>query len=74
MQEENMPFHHAALPKMSFPKFNGANPRIWIDKCSYYFTIFNVPECMWPTATSLHMEGNAAKWLQVHKMKGGLGD
>jgi hypothetical protein len=73
-QEEDGPFYHATLPKMSFPKFNGANPCIWINKCCNYFTIFNILECMWPTAASLHMEDNTAKWLQVYKMKRGLGD
>jgi hypothetical protein len=60
--------HHNALPKLSLPKFNGDNPRIWIDKCVDYFRIFNIPECMWTTAASLHMEDNATKWLQMHKI------
>jgi hypothetical protein len=29
---------------------------------------------MWTTAASLHMEENAAKWLQVCKMQHGLTD
>jgi hypothetical protein len=69
-----MSFHHGVLPKMSFPKFNGENLRIWIDKCGDYFRIFNIPECMWTMATSLHMEENVDKWLQVYKMKRGLRD
>jgi hypothetical protein len=28
---------------------------------------------MWTTAASMHMDGQAAKWLQVHKLKYGLG-
>jgi hypothetical protein len=66
--------HRGALPKLSFLKFSGENLKIWINKCGDYFCIFNVPECMWTTATSLHMEENMAKWLQVYKMKRGLGD
>ena len=31
-----------ALPKMSFPRFTGANPTIWKDKCLDYFRIFNI--------------------------------
>jgi lysine/ornithine N-monooxygenase len=31
------------------------------------------PEHMWATAASLHMEGNAEKWLHMHKQKHGLG-
>jgi hypothetical protein len=41
--------------------------------CADYFHIFNIPECMWTTAASLHMEDNTAKWLQVYKLKNGLG-
>jgi hypothetical protein len=70
--DEDVPLHRAALPKMSFPKFTGEHPRIWIDKCADYFCIFNIPECMWTTAASLHMEANAAEWLQMYKLKHGL--
>jgi hypothetical protein len=59
---------------LSFPKFDGENPRIWIDTCLDYFKIFNILECLWTTATSMHMEENAAKWLQVYKLKKGLDD
>jgi hypothetical protein len=38
--------HHLALPKLSFPKFSGENPRIWVGKCGDYFRIFNIPESM----------------------------
>jgi hypothetical protein len=61
--EDEVPFHHFALPKQSFLKLTGDNPRIWIDKCVDHFTIFHIPECMWTTTTSLHMEDNAAKCL-----------
>jgi hypothetical protein len=71
-KEEEGPLHHAALPKLSFPKFNGENPRIWIDKCGDYFHIFNIPESMWTTTTSLHLEENAVKWWQVFRLKHGL--
>jgi hypothetical protein len=53
----------APLPKLSFPKFSGNNPRIWIDKYLDYFQNFNIPESMWTTVASLHMEDNIAKWL-----------
>jgi hypothetical protein len=74
MQEEDTPLHRGVLPKLSFSKFSGDNKKIWIDKCGDYFRIFNVPECMWTTTASLHMEENAARWLQVYKMKKGVGD
>ena len=58
---------------MNFPRFNGKNPRIWKDKCQDYFRLMNIPESMWATAASLHMDDNAEKWLQVYKLKHGLG-
>jgi len=60
-------------PKMNFPRFNGKNPRIWKDKCQDYFQLMNIPESMWATAASLHMDDNTKKWLQVYKLKHGLG-
>jgi hypothetical protein len=72
--EEDIQYNRHTLPKLSFPKFDGENPRIWIDTCLDYFKIFNIPECLWTTATSMHMEENAAKWLQVYKLKKGLDD
>jgi hypothetical protein len=69
LPEEEVPLHRSALPKLSFPKFSGTNPKIWIDKCIDYFKIFNILDHMWTTVTSLHMEDNATKWLQVYKMK-----
>lgn len=62
------------LPKLSFPKFRGENPTIWLDKCEDYFEIYKVNRHMWVMAASLHMEGNAAKWWQVYKAKKGLGN
>jgi hypothetical protein len=39
-----------------------------------YFTVYQVPEWIWASTASMHMEGNVSKWLQVYKMKHGLGD
>jgi hypothetical protein len=72
MDEETL-LHRSALPKLSFPKSYGENHRIWFDKCADYFHIFNIPETMWTTTASLHMEDNIAKWLQVHKIKHDIG-
>ena len=58
---------------MNFPRFNGKNPQIWKDKCQDYFQLMNIPESMWATAASLHMDDNAENWLQVYKLKNGLG-
>ncbi|GJM99857.1 hypothetical protein PR202_ga16995 [Eleusine coracana subsp. coracana] len=72
--EDQVQPHRATLPKLSFPKFYGENPRIWVDKYCDYFRIFNIPSYMWTSAASLHMEDNVAKWLQTYKLKHGLGD
>jgi hypothetical protein len=63
----------SALPKLSFLKFSGEHPRIWLDKCFDYFRIINIPDCLWTTVASLHMEDVAGKWLLVYKLKHGLG-
>jgi hypothetical protein len=33
-----------------------------------------VPKWTWASTTSMHMEGNTSKWLQVYKLKHGLVD
>ena len=48
------------VPKMQFPTFVGDNRYIWKDKCENYFKIFNLPETMWPTIASMHMDDKAA--------------
>lgn len=57
---------------MAFPRFNGTNPSIWRDKCEDYFKIFSLPETMWTTLASLHMDENPTKWLKVYKVKHGV--
>lgn len=56
------------LPKMSFPRFDGENPRVWRDKCLDYFRIFNINPALWLTTATLHMDGMAALWLQSYKL------
>jgi hypothetical protein len=61
------------LPKMSFPRFDGEHPRIWRDKCYDYFRAFNISATLWITTATLHMDGNAAIWLQSYKKRHELG-
>jgi hypothetical protein len=42
---------NSPIPKMPFPKFDGTNPRIWIDKAVNYFTTYNIPKVLWVTAS-----------------------
>ena len=51
------------IPKLSFPRFDGHHPKIWRDKCMDYFHICNVPEYMWVTTASLHLDDNVAQWF-----------
>lgn len=63
---------HPHIPKMLFPKFDDENPRIWVDKCHDYFTLYNIPNTMKTSTASLHLEDNAAKWYQVYKLQNGV--
>lgn len=69
---ENHSFPRNALPKLAFPLFTGANPTIWKDKCLDYFHIFNIPESLWVTSASMHMDENSSKWFKMHKLTHGL--
>jgi hypothetical protein len=42
--------------------FDGINPRVWLDKCQNYFSIYTIPNTLQATAATMHLEGNAAKW------------
>jgi hypothetical protein len=66
-------FEGGQLPiqRMPFPKFEGAEPRIWIDQCVDYFTLYRVPESVWVMSASLNMEGNAKRWFQIFKIQYG---
>jgi hypothetical protein len=55
--------------KMSFPRFDGDQPRIWKDKCLDYFNLFNVNPALWLVSCTLHMEGNAALWLKAYQLR-----
>jgi hypothetical protein len=55
--------------KMSFPRFDGDQPRIWKDKCMDYFLLFNVHPSLWLISATLHMDGNAALWLKAYRLR-----
>lgn len=55
--------------KMSFPRFDGDQPRIWKDKCLDYFRLFNVHPSLWLVSCTLHMDGNAALWLKAYRRR-----
>lgn len=57
------------MPKMEFPDFYGSDPKVWLDNCTCYFELYQIPEGMWIIATKLHLKDNAAKWYQSFKQK-----
>jgi len=59
---------HHTLPKMQFPNFASDQPRIWINKCNNYFSMYGIPESLWVTAATIHLEDNAAKWWEAYKL------
>ncbi|XP_056690258.1 uncharacterized protein [Spinacia oleracea] len=50
-------------PKISFPKFDGTNSRVWIKKCSRYFSLCNVSDDHKVDLASLNMVDKAKKWV-----------
>jgi len=55
------------LPKMEFPRFDGTDARIWIDKCTAYFAMFQIPDGFRVTAATMYLDGRAAHWFQAYK-------
>jgi hypothetical protein len=59
-----------STPKMSFPSFDGENPRLWEDRCELYFEIYNVHDALKPRFDALNFKGAAAAWLQTFELRG----
>ena len=53
--------------------FTSVNPTIWKDKCLDFFHFYNIPESMWVTSASLHMDENSSRWYKMHKITNGVG-
>jgi hypothetical protein len=60
------------MPKMDFPRFDGTDPRIWIDKCIAYFALYQIPLAFKVPAASIHMSGSATHWFQTYKQSPGF--
>jgi hypothetical protein len=58
--------HHdtGRLPKLSFPRFDGDNPRHWRSLCKDYFEMYSVPSSLWIRVAKQHLDGAAARWFQ----------
>lgn len=60
------------IPKMDFPKFDGTDVRIWIDKC--HFAMYLIPEGFKVAAATMYMNDSAAHWYQAYKVAHGWHD
>jgi hypothetical protein len=60
------------LPKMDFPRFDGPDVRIWLDKRAAYFQMYAIPADFRVTTTSLHMVDRATNWYQSYKYSTGV--
>ena len=54
------------VPKLNFPKFDGANPRTWIKKCCKYFTLCKILEDQRVDLASLNMTVNVKNWISSY--------
>jgi hypothetical protein len=61
--------HHRSLPKIDFPKFDGACPKLWQKRCEDYFYLYGTHRSMWITVATMHFDGVAARWLQSIQRK-----
>ena len=49
------------LPKLTFPRFDGENPRLWIRQCNDYFEMYNVAPRRWIEVSTTHLSEAAAR-------------
>nr|CAD1823585.1 unnamed protein product [Ananas comosus var. bracteatus] len=52
--------------ELSFPDFNGTDPKGWLRNCEQYFDQYQVPEQQWIGIASMHIEGDARFWKQAY--------
>ncbi|KAK8458078.1 hypothetical protein SEVIR_3G298950v4 [Setaria viridis] len=57
------------LPKISFPTFDGYNPRLWISRCEIYFDMYHVEPDAWIRVASMHLSPVVACWFQSVERK-----
>lgn len=50
------------MPKMDFPRFDGTDARIWVDKSHTFFALYKIPDGFKVAATTMYMTENAAHW------------
>ncbi|KAK3146064.1 hypothetical protein QOZ80_3BG0261060 [Eleusine coracana subsp. coracana] len=55
------------MPKLDFPRFDGTDARIWVDKCQAFFNLYQIPHGFKIQAAAMHLDGCAAHWYQSFK-------
>ncbi|XP_026399008.1 uncharacterized protein LOC113294848 [Papaver somniferum] len=50
------------MPKVDFPRFDGDNPKSWLQKCEYYFQMHDLPDNTKTRMEAIHLDGKAFKW------------
>lgn len=55
---------HSRLPKLSFPPFDGENPKLWIRRSQDYFELYQVESSVWIKVAAMHFQSAAARWVQ----------
>lgn len=56
------------MPKLDFPRFDGSDVRIWLDKCQAFFNLYQIPSGFKVQAASMHMTDSAAHWYQTFEL------
>jgi hypothetical protein len=42
------------LPKLNFPTFDGADPKLWLSRCVDYFELYEVEQSRWIMVSTMH--------------------
>lgn len=55
--------HPTGRLKLEFPKFNGENPRLWLQKCLMYFDYNSMTDYDKLSLVAMNLEGPADQWF-----------
>ncbi|XP_026434748.1 uncharacterized protein LOC113332418 [Papaver somniferum] len=56
----HQPYQHYRLPKLDFPRFDGENPRAWIQKSERYFELNDIEEHKQVNIAAIYLEDLAS--------------
>jgi len=57
-----------AIPPIEFARFDGSNPKIWINRCESYFDVYDLPSDYWVKLATINFRGSAVFWMQSIEM------